>query len=129
MDASTSHLEIPRPRVHRLRDRRIRRWKRRFRLVSPLLGIPALLATLSLSVGLIEYAPQLKTKYSSSAQPAEMGLEAASISPAELQRAVSVISVLMPTDQKILDTHSLPLENAMQQSRTFPSPETIRSIR
>lgn len=44
----------------RLQRRRIRRWKRRARIVAPLLGVPILLAALALSVDLIEYRPQPK---------------------------------------------------------------------
>jgi hypothetical protein len=42
----------------RMQRRRARRWKRRARIVGPLLSIPLLLATLALSVDLIEYQPQ-----------------------------------------------------------------------
>ena len=42
----------------RMQRRRARRWKRRARIVGPLLSIPLLLATLVLSVDLIEYQPQ-----------------------------------------------------------------------
>jgi hypothetical protein len=36
----------------------VRRWKRRARILGPFLGIPILLAALSLSVDWIEYTPQ-----------------------------------------------------------------------
>ena len=52
--------DTPETPDERLQRRRIRRWKRRARLVGPFLGIPLLLATLSLSVDLIEYKPQPK---------------------------------------------------------------------
>lgn len=41
----------------RISDRVRRRWKRRARILAPLASIPLLLATLVLSVDLIEYAP------------------------------------------------------------------------
>ena len=128
MDASWSHNESTEPRVRRLRGRRIRRWKRRFRLLSPLLGIPALLATLSLSVGLIEHSPQLKAPEASDQQPVQVAFESAPIS-IDFQSTVSVITVQLPSDRQLLDITSLSLEDSMQQSRIFPSPQAIRGIR
>jgi hypothetical protein len=42
----------------RIQNRRLRRWKRRGRIIAPFAAIPLLLATLMLSVGIVEYAPQ-----------------------------------------------------------------------
>lgn len=42
----------------RLQRRRLRRWKRRFRMAGPFVGVALVMGTLSLSVDLIEYAPQ-----------------------------------------------------------------------
>lgn len=42
----------------RMQRRRARRWKRRARIIAPFLGVSALLATLAISVDLIEYQPQ-----------------------------------------------------------------------
>lgn len=41
-----------------LQRRRARRWKRRARIVGPLVGVPLLLATLVLSVDAVEHRPQ-----------------------------------------------------------------------
>lgn len=41
----------------RLQRRRVRRMKRRARILAPFLGVPLLLATLALSVDLVEYQP------------------------------------------------------------------------
>jgi hypothetical protein len=48
----TSRLE------QRIANRRKRRWKRRARIAAPFLTIPALVATLMLSVGIVEYQPK-----------------------------------------------------------------------
>jgi len=50
--------DLPETPDERLLRRRTRRWKRRVRIIAPFLGVPLLLATLSLSVDLIEYRPQ-----------------------------------------------------------------------
>jgi hypothetical protein len=42
----------------RMLRRRARRWKRRARIAGPFLSVPILIATLALSVDLIEYQPQ-----------------------------------------------------------------------
>ncbi len=48
---------VARSPEERLERRRVRRWKRRARIVGPFVGIPILLAALSLSVDLVEYQP------------------------------------------------------------------------
>ena len=50
--------DVPESPEERQIHRRARRWKRRARILGPFLGIPLLLATLSLSVDLVEYQPQ-----------------------------------------------------------------------
>ncbi len=51
-------LDLPETPEERFPRRRMRRWKRRGRIMGPFLGVPILLATLSLSVDLIEYTAQ-----------------------------------------------------------------------
>jgi hypothetical protein len=51
-------LDLPDTPDERFQRRRTRRWKRRGRILGPFLGVPILLATLSLSVDWIEYTPQ-----------------------------------------------------------------------
>jgi hypothetical protein len=93
-----------------------------------LLGIPALLATLSLSVGLIEHAPQSKAPEAGDQKPVEMAFKSAPMS-IDSQSTVSVITVQLPSDRQLLDISSLSNEDSMQQSRSFPSPQAIRGIR
>lgn len=42
----------------RIKNRRLRRWKRRGRILAPFAALPILLATLILSVDFIEYRPE-----------------------------------------------------------------------
>ena len=51
-------LDLPETPDERFQRRRMRRWKRRGRILGPFLGVPILLAALSLSVDWIEYTPQ-----------------------------------------------------------------------
>jgi hypothetical protein len=51
-------LDLPDTPDERFQRRRMRRWKRRGRILGPFLGVPILLAALSLSVDWIEYTPQ-----------------------------------------------------------------------
>lgn len=51
-------LDLPETPEEHFQRRRMRRWKRRGRIMGPFLGVPILLATLSLSVDLIEYTAQ-----------------------------------------------------------------------
>lgn len=55
LQSSESQLSGVRTPKERLARRRARRWKRRARIAGPFVGISILFATLSLSVGLIEY--------------------------------------------------------------------------
>jgi hypothetical protein len=48
----------PETPAERLQRRRGRRWKRRGRIIAPFVGVPLLLATLLLSVDIVEYNPQ-----------------------------------------------------------------------
>ena len=50
-DEITQHEE-------RRRTRRTRRWKRRARILAPIASLPLLLATLMLSVDIVEYRPE-----------------------------------------------------------------------
>jgi len=59
MPASTT-TDRPQSPAERMQRRRSRRWKRRARMAGPFLGIPLLLGTLTLSIDLIEYDPQLE---------------------------------------------------------------------
>jgi len=55
--ANTSMHDVTQSPEQRMQRRRARRWKRRARIVGPLLGLPLLVATLALSVELITYSP------------------------------------------------------------------------
>ena len=55
--ANTSMHDVTKSPEQRMQRRRARRWKRRARVVGPLLGLPLLVATLALSVELITYSP------------------------------------------------------------------------
>jgi len=59
------HQDVPESPEERMLRRRARRWKRRARIVGPFLGVTVLVATLALSVDLIEYQPQPEQNQSS----------------------------------------------------------------
>ncbi len=77
----------------RMQRRRARRWKRRARMVGPLLGIPLLLLTLGLSVDLIEYRPQEKGEKLSDRPLPPAVLEEQRRRAIPLRRAISTSSV------------------------------------
>ncbi len=58
--SESRNLDTPETPEERRQRRRARRWKRRGRTVAPFIGVSLLVATLALSVDLIEYQPQKK---------------------------------------------------------------------
>ena len=96
------------------------------RLIGPLLGVPALLGTLSLSVGLIESSPQPAPSDVAGGLAIATGTGAPAIG---LHRDVSVVTIRMPAQEPLFDAAPLTLEASMQQARIFPSPETVRGVR
>lgn len=118
----------------RLQRRRVRRWKRRGRIVAPFLGVSVLLATLAVSVDLVEYQPQPPSnRLSDRPLPAAMSQS----SPARaipLGSAVSNTSVVTTEplrDAASLDVHLMPGEAKApaESDRAFAPPQRPYAMR
>ena len=108
----------------RLQRRRARRWKRRARIVAPFLGVSALLATLAISVDLIEYQPQpAKQRLSDRPMPAAVTQPRSALAIAP-RASVSATSVVTPAPL----VGSQPLEVTLMPGQDRASAEADRDF-
>jgi hypothetical protein len=118
----------------RMQRRRARRWKRRARIVAPFLGVSALLATLAISVDLIEYQPQpAKKRLSDRPLPAAV-TEPRAAQAIPLRASVSTASVVTPeplVGSQPLDVRLMPGgdEASAQPDRDFAPPRRPYALR
>jgi hypothetical protein len=81
--------------------RRERRWKRRARIIGPFLGVSVLLATLALSVDLIEYQPQAARSRPSDQPPPNQPPEQHPGMDISLAKSVSTASVVTAAPKNV----------------------------
>ncbi len=118
----------------RMQRRRVRRWKRRGRIIAPFLGVSALLATLAISVDLIEYQPQ-PTKKRLSDRPLPTAVTQPNSGRAiPLRASVSTASVVTPAplvESQALDLRLMPEDDRAraERDRDFPPPQPPYAIR
>ena len=118
----------------RMQRRRARRWKRRARIVAPFLGVSALLATLAISVDLIEYQPQpAKQRLSDRPLPAAM-TQPSTARAIPLAASVSQTSVVSPpplAESQALEVRLEPGDEqaSAEQDRDFAPPQRPYAMR
>lgn len=95
--ANSSMHDVTESPEQRMQRRRARRWKRRARIVSPLLGLPLLVATLALSVELITYSPVAPQEKLTDRTLPEATDERSSMRTPLPSTGISTTSVVTPT--------------------------------
>ncbi|GEM_PF-2405275 len=93
--------DVPESPEERMSRRRERRWKRRARIIGPFLGVSVLLATLALSVDLIEYQPQAARSRPSDQSPPNPPTEKLPSMDISLAESVSTASVVTAAPKNI----------------------------
>lgn len=121
--------DVPESPEERMLRRRERRWKRRARIIGPFLGVPVLLATLALSVDLIEYQPQAARSRPSDQSPPNPPTEKRPGMDVSLAESVSTASVVTAAPRNIgvgnpgLDVILMPAETGTdRQPLQNPAP-------
>lgn len=106
----SNYLDTPDSPDERMQKRRARRWKRRGRIVGPFVGVLLLLATLTLSVDLIEYQPQPPAERLSDRPLPEAVV--ASDTKRSARPNAAVFSAASVVDSKVTDPAARTLEDA-----------------
>ena len=125
------HQDVPESPEERMLRRRARRWKRRARIVGPFLGVSALVATLALSVDLIEYQPQPEQNRSSHRPLPEPLAQRQQNMDSSLAKSVATTSVVTANPAMIggenpgLDVTLMPVETGtdaqLEQDLAMPT--------